>query len=373
MDRKLWQDFDYILLSVTLLLLAYGAAMVYSATLDPTQEELLSETMVRHLISIGIGIVAMAAVTLIDYHVLARFSKAFYALAIGLLVAIFAIGQVFMGAQRWLATDLFTIQTSEPVKFLLILVLAKYLSDNQSSMGRLRTVLISLLLVSVPLVLIYLQPNLSTALVVFTVWLVMLIMAGMRWQHLLALGGLGVIAAPLIWLSMRPYMRERVLVYLNPGQDPAGAGYNPMQALVSIGSGGWLGKGFASGTQSQLHFLRVRHTDFIFSVTCEELGFVGGLIMFALLAIILFRIIRAARLSRDIFGQQIALGVATVILFQSFANIGMNLGMLPAAGLPLPFVSYGGSYLIPLLAALGLIQSIIVHQRPLDFWSRPKG
>jgi len=373
MNRKLWQDFDYTLLAATLLLVGYGAAMVYSATLDPTQEALLGETMVRHLIYIGIGMVAMAAITLIDYHVLARFSKAFYGLAIFLLAAIFVIGQVSMGAQRWLSTDLFTIQTSEPVKFLLILVLAKYLSDRQGSIGRLRTVLVSLLLVSVPLILIYLQPNLSTALVIFSVWLVMLIMAGMRWRHLLALGMLGVIAAPLIWLSMRPYMRERVLTYLNPAKDPRGAGYNPMQALVSIGSGGWLGKGFASGTQSQLHFLRVQHTDFIFSVTCEELGFVGGLIMFALLAIILFRIIRAARLSHDVFGQQIALGVATVILFQSFANIGMNLGILPATGIPLPFVSFGGSSLITLLAALGLIQSIITHQRPLDFWSRSKG
>jgi rod shape determining protein RodA len=214
--------------------------------------------------------------------------------------------------------------------------------------------------------LIYLQPHLGTTIVLAVVWLIMTLMAGMRMLHLSILGFLGVLAAPVIWFRLESYMQDRLLLFLNPGRDPA-ARYNIDQALISIGSGGWLGKGYASGSQSQLHFLRVRHTDFIFSVIGEEMGFAGALVLFALIAIILWRILRAASLARDSFGRLIACGVAALIFFQSSVNIGMNLSLLPVIGIPLPFISAGGSSLITLLVAQGLVQSVVMRHKKIEF------
>jgi rod shape determining protein RodA len=171
---------------------------------------------------------------------------------------------------------------------------------------------------------------------------------------------------PLVWFSLEDYMRKRLLLFLNPAQDPA-ARYNIDQALISIGSGGWLGKGYASGSQSQLHFLRVRHTDFVFSVIGEEMGFVGALLLFTLIGIVLWRILRAASLARDSFGRLICCGVAALIFFQAVVNIGMNLGLLPVIGIPLPFISSGGSSLIALLLAEGLVQSVAMRYRKIEF------
>jgi rod shape determining protein RodA len=216
------------------------------------------------------------------------------------------------------------------------------------------------------MVLVYLQPHLGTTIVLAVIWLIMALMAGMRPLHLGILGFVGVLAMPLIWFSLEDYMRDRLLLFISPAQDPA-ARYNIDQALISIGSGGWLGKGYASGSQSQLHFLRVRHTDFIFSVIGEEMGLVGALFMFALLGVILWRILRAASLARDSFGRLIACGVAALIFFQSAVNIGMNLGLLPVMGIPLPFISSGGSSLIALLIAEGLVQGVVMRHRKVGF------
>jgi len=214
--------------------------------------------------------------------------------------------------------------------------------------------------------LIYLQPHLGTVIVLAVVWLAMVLMAGMRLLHLSIMGLAGLLATPLIWFSLKDYMRDRLLLFINPAQDPS-ARYNIDQALISIGSGGWLGKGYASGSQSQLHFLRVRHTDFIFSVIGEEMGLVGALVLFTLIGVILWRIIRAASLARDGFGRLIACGIAAMIFFQSVVNIGMNLGLLPVMGIPLPFISSGGSSLITLLIAEGLVQSVVMRHRKIEF------
>jgi rod shape determining protein RodA len=198
--------------------------------------------------------------------------------------------------------------------------------------------------------------------VLAVVWLIMVLMAGMRLLHLSILGLVGLLSAPLLWFSLKDYMQRRLLLFINPAQNPS-ARYNIDQALISIGSGGWLGKGYASGSQSQLHFLRVRHTDFIFSVIGEEMGLVGALVLFTLIGVILWRIVRAASLARDSFGRLIACGVAAMIFFQSVVNIGMNLGLLPVMGIPLPFISSGGSSLIALLIAEGLVQSVVMRYR----------
>jgi len=330
----MWRDFDYLLLILTLLLTGLGVMMISSATQGTLA---LKGLALRQTIYAAIGLPLMVALGTLDYRVLS---------------------QIKLGT--------LTLQPSELSKVLIILALAGYLAHHENSLHRLRYVLLSLIYVVPPIILIYLQPNLGTALAVGMIWLAMMIIAGMRARHLLLLGLGGILAVPLLWHNLRGYMRTRLLLFLNPGLDPASR-YTIDQALISIGSGGWLGKGLASGSQSQLHFLRVRHTDFIFSVIGEELGFVGTGLVILLLVLLLLRLMRIAERAGDTFGRLIVCGVATMIAFQSLVNIGMNVGLLPVAGIPLPFISYGGSSLLSILIAEGLAQSVAMHHRKIDF------
>jgi len=233
-------------------------------------------------------------------------------------------------------------------------------------MGRWRYVLAAIAILTPPVALTYLQPHLSGAIVFLAVGLVMIFMSGLRWLHALVFGLAGAAAAPVLWFSLEGYMQKRVLLFLNPQSDPA-ASYNIEQALISIGSGGWLGQGLFRGSQSQLQFLRVSHADFIFSVLAEELGFIGALVLLLLLVIMLWRLLRIAEMARDSFGRLIAVGVATVIFVQSVVNVGMNLRLLPVTGIPLPFISDGGSSLVTLLLGLGLAQSVAMRHRKIEF------
>jgi rod shape determining protein RodA len=233
-------------------------------------------------------------------------------------------------------------------------------------MNKLSNLLFSLVMIVPPLVLIYLQPDLGTTVIMAVVWLAMALMGGIHLFHIgfLAIGAVAV--SPLVWLTMAQYQRDRVLLFLNPQADPD-AYYNIQQALISIGSGGGLGKGFSIGTQNQLHFLRVRHTDFIFSVIGEELGLLGSLLLLLIILALVWRVMRAADLAGDSFGRLICVGVAALIFFQSFVNLGVNLGLLPVTGTPLPLVSYGGSSLTAFLIAIGLVQSVVMRRKTLDF------
>ena len=361
MDRKIWRNFDFVLLAVTVLMIAFGIAMIYSATLDTPD---LQDLPRRQAILALVGLALLLLVAAIDYRFLESLQKPLYALTIASLLLVLLVGKTTYGAQRWISGTSF--QPSELAKVLIIVTLAQFLAQHEKDIGRFRYILVSIIFVAVPMALIYLQPHLGTVIVLAVVWLAMVLMAGMRLLHLSIMGLAGLLATPLIWFSLKDYMRDRLLLFINPAQDPS-ARYNIDQALISIGSGGWLGKGYASGSQSQLHFLRVRHTDFIFSVIGEEMGLVGALVLFTLIGVILWRIIRAASLARDSFGRLIACGVAAVIFFQSVVNIGMNLGLLPVMGIPLPFISSGGSSLIALLIAEGLVQSVVMRHRKMEF------
>ncbi len=365
--RKPTQHFDFLLLGTTVLLLLYGICMIYSAThVSGESDQSLWDTFFARQITYALaGLGLMFLATIADYRYLENLCRPLYILTILSLLLILVVGRISFGAQRWLGFGRF--QPSELAKLLIIITLAKYLSDRSQSMKRFPQLLISLIYVAIPMILIYLQPDLGTALILGVIWLVMVLLAGARLRHITILALLGVLGTPLIWLSLEDYMRKRIIIFFNPQYDPLGVGYNINQARIAVGSGGWWGRGFGSGSQNQLHFLRVRHTDYIFSVLGEELGFVGVLILLLLLSIVLLRILRAAELSHDDFGKLIACGVATVIAFQAFVNIGMNIGLIPAAGTSLPFMSYGGSGLITLLLAEGVVQSILVRHRKLEF------
>jgi rod shape determining protein RodA len=228
--------------------------------------------------------------------------------------------------------------------------------------------LASLVILAPAVTLIYLQPNLGTALSLLAIGGMMLLVGGLRWRQVVFMSGLGIITAIPAWhYILEGYMKDRVMMFLNPAAVSAADRYNVDQAMISIGSGGWLGRGLFQGSQSQLHFLRIRHTDFIFSVTAEELGFVGAMLLIILFALLLLRLVRIADLARDSFGRLIVTGVATMILFQVVVNIGMNLNLMPVTGIPLPFISYGGSSLWTLLIGIGLAESVAMRYRKIEF------
>jgi rod shape determining protein RodA len=312
----------------------------------------------------GVGLSMLYLLDCLTLRITDVFRNLLYVVMVLLLAAVFEIGQVSGGAQSWLGAG--AVQPSELAKIVAIVTLAKFLADREERMEELGTVLASLGIIAVPIVLIYLQPDLGTAIVLIAVWAAMMWTAGMRLRHWLILTVGSAAALPLVWFALEDYMRQRLLLFLNPAGDPDSY-FNIHQALVSIGSGGLIGKGLTHGTQSQLHFLRVRHTDFIFAVAAEELGFLGAMIIIGLLFFILWRTLRIAERSRDTFGRLIAAGVVAVIVFQSVINVGMNLGLLPVTGLPLPFVSYGGSSLITLMIGMGLVESVAIRHRKLEF------
>ncbi len=287
-----------------------------------------------------------------------------YVVMLAMLGIIFVIGKVSGGSQRWLGAG--AVQPSELAKILVVIVLAKFLTDREEDLEKFSTILISLVVIAIPMLFIYLQPDLGTALTMIAIWAAMLWTAGIRFRHLAVMAAVSIAALPVLWLNLEDYMKDRVLLFVNPESDPDSY-FNVYQALVSIGSGGWTGKGLTHGTQSQLHFLRVRHTDFIFAVTAEELGLVGALAMMGLLALILLRMLRVAGRSQDTFGRLIVAGIAGVILFQSIVNIGMNLGLMPVTGIPLPFVSYGGSSFLTLIVGMGLVESVAMRRKKLEF------
>jgi rod shape determining protein RodA len=312
----------------------------------------------------GLGLSLLYLLDCLTLRVTDVFRNPLYVAMVVMLGAVFEIGQVSGGAQSWLGAG--AVQPSEMAKIVLIVVLARFLADREERMEELGTVLASLGIVAVPMALIYLQPDLGTAIVLIAIWVAMMWTAGMRLRHWFILAAGSAAALPLVWFALQDYMRERLLLFFDPTTDPDSY-FNIHQALVSIGSGGLIGKGLTHGTQSQLHFLRVRHTDFIFAVAAEELGFLGAMVIIGLLFFILWRTLRIAERSRDTFGRLIAAGVAAMILFQTVINVGMNLGILPVTGLPLPFVSYGGSSLITLMIGIGLVESVAVRHKKLEF------
>lgn len=357
--------FDWYLLALALLLGAFGVLMIASAL---SGNMVLASYPWRQAGFLLAGLIVLFAVAAIDYRLLASVAYPIYAVLLGFLVIIAGVGTVAGGAQRWLTIGEFFLQPSELTKIAAILALAHYLATHEEKMESILTPLGALLLLMPAVALIYLQPNLGTALSILVIGALMLIVSGLRWRHALILGGAAAGAAVAAWqFLLKDYMKDRVLMFLDPSLATAADRYNVDQAMIGIGSGGWLGRGLFRGPQSQLHFLRVRHTDFIFSVTAEELGFIGAVLLILLFALLLFRLIRIANLARDTFGTLIVTGVTTMILFQVIINIGMNLNLMPVTGIPLPFISYGGSSLLTSLIGIGLAESVMLRHKKIGF------
>jgi len=360
MRRTIWQDFDWGLLLIAVALAAIGVAMIYSATLI---SEDLSGQWRRQAIYAGIGVGLMFAVSSVDYRVLESLIWPIYLATIAALAFTLLFGSSEIGdVRRFIYVAGTSIQPAFPALLLLIISLAGLLARNAPAPPGIQEFAISLGLTALAAFLVFSQPNLSTATLYLACWIVIVFGSRVSLAYIGGVGAAGLAAIPVLWTNMDAYMRSRVTNFLDPTADP-GAYYNVQQALIAIGSGGLWGKGFATGSGSQLGFLRVRHTDFIFSVICEELGFVGAGIILVVFALLLWRLLRIAGNTEDATGQLIVIGVTTYIFYQLLINLGMNLNIIPVAGLPMPFISSGGSALVVTFVGLGLVESVAMRQR----------
>jgi rod shape determining protein RodA len=356
--------FDWGTLILTLMLVSLSLLLLYS-TASSSRTYGLSSICLKQLSWLGLGLAVISITLWCDYQSLSRYAYVFYSVVVASLIAVLLFAPVINGAQRWLSFGPWRLQTSEIVKPALILVLARYFSRDckQPAMPlTLRDLFLPLALVALPCGLIAKQPDLSTAMVLLAILCVMIIITGLQYKTMLFLAALGISALPAMWYMLKEYQRERLLALINPHADLLGAGYHSWQSKIAIGSGGLWGKGLLAGTQSRLNFLPEKHTDFIFAVLAEEMGFVGVGLALSLFAILLMHGLSIAYRSRDRLGTLIATGIVTMLAVQICLNIGMTIGLLPIVGLPLPLLSYGGSSLLTTLFCLGLLMNIRMHR-----------
>ncbi len=364
MSLARWKDFDWLLLGLAVLLTIIGVAMIYSATLGV---ESLAGTWRKQALYAVLGVAGLFLVSTVDYHLLESLQWPIYFITLLTLVGTLLFGRSEIGnVRRFIIIGGISIQPAFPALILLIISLAGVLARRAPRPPDLLEFVLSLAMAGSAAVLVFLQPNLSTATLYAATWAAMVFASGMNLLYLGGLGTLSLASIPFLLPHLPKYMQDRIFNFLDPARDPW-AQYNLNQALISIGSGGLWGKGFGSGSQSQLHFLRVRHTDFIFSVICEELGFVGAAVILLLYLLLLWRLMRIAANAADLTGRLIVVGVIAYIFYQLIINLGMNLSLLPVAGLPMPFISSGGSSLFVAYLGLGLVEGIAMHRRGLDF------
>jgi len=357
-DRRLLQNVDWPLLGAAVGLVILSASTLASLHVGRAG----GSVAIRQLAWFGVGIVALVFMASIDYRRLVRAAPLFYVLGLGGLVAVFLLGRTVSGARRWLMVGPVSVQPSELFKLCFVLM-AVWLLTSRWAQPVGKTVLMMVApLAIVPAVLIVKQPDLGTALLLFPVLIALLVTAGMRMRLLGGLALAGVAAAPLAWFVLKDYQRERLLVFLDPVRDPLGSAYNVIQAKIAIGSGQLLGKGVAGATQSRLSFLPERHTDFIFAVFAETWGFVGCLVLLTCYALLLLRGFDIAASTREPVGRLVALGVTALVATQVLVNVGMVTGLIPVVGIPLPFMSYGGSSMVVSMMALGLLLSVRMRQ-----------
>jgi rod shape determining protein RodA len=356
-DRRLVTHFDWPFVATVLALMVVGVLTIYSSnTLATTGFR--QALHLRQLAWMGIGLVGMLTTCLLNYRSLGRIAYVFFGLTVLLLVVVLVIGKTGLGAQRWIRISGFAFQPSEFTKLGLVLFLARYFDDHREHLHEAKTMILPAALTGLCMLLVLKQPDLGTALLLGFISLGMMLMVGLDWRRILPFAVGGGLLMPIVWSFLKAYQKRRLLVFIDPEMDPLGAGYHIAQSKIAVGSGGVFGKGWLEASQSQLNFLPLNHTDFIFAVLAEQWGFLGCLVILVLYFSLISRGFHIAQDCTDLFAQLLAAGISTMLAVQVLINIAMVVGMMPVVGIPLPLLSYGGSSLLVTLLGIGLLLGI---------------
>jgi len=359
-DRRLVTHFDWPFTGTILALAVLGILSIYSANYLATSA-FRKSLYLRQVLWVGIGFGCLALACTVSYRTLARFAYVVFALTLVSLLVVLVLGKTGLGAQRWIRIGGITVQPSEFAKLGLILYLARYFDDHKDALHEPRTLLAPAGLTLLCTLLVLKQPDLGTAVLLGFIALGMALLLGLRFRYLVPFILGGGVLAPVLWHFMKEYQRRRLLVFVNPDVDPLGASYHIAQSKIAVGSGGFIGKGWLGATQSQLNFLPLNHTDFIFAVLSEQWGFLGCLVILLTFFFLISRGFQIARDSTDLFATLLAAGISLMLATQVLINVAMVLGMLPVVGIPLPLLSYGGSSVVVTMVSFGLLLN--VHMR----------
>jgi rod shape determining protein RodA len=348
------RDFDWPMFILACVICAIGVLQIFSATHDTKW----SDAWWKQVIWIFSAIIVMWVATLIDYHTLLGQVPVFYGIAVATLIATFAIGTKVFGSRRWIGHGSFHLQVSEFVKLVIVLLVARYLTEIKSEQLELPDLLKLGGLVALPMVLVISQPDLGTALTYLPIFGVGVFLAGLRWQHVVGIALILGLVLPVGYLFLKDYQKARLISFLDPSSDPKGTGYQVIQSQIAVGSGALWGRGVTRGTQTQNGFLPVPHTDFIFSAFAEEHGFVGVVVVLGFYFLLLMQIVQNAQIAPDRAGMYLCMGIAALLLFHVLVNVGMVVGRMPVTGIPLPLMSSGGSNILSMFLMLGLVNNV---------------
>ena len=364
LDRRLIENFDWPIIWVLLGIVTIGLLSVYSAVYPQIQASPTRNLFITQVMWLSIGFAVMFCSLFLDYQQLKTVSTWIYVFNVLLLIAVLVIGREVNGSKRWLDLGGFRFQPSESMKVVIAIQLASYFSSQEiGPYPKLKKLLAPCAMVAIPVLLVLAEPDLGTAISISAIATTMIFFMGVRWKYLLSfLLVVGPMMVPIWEHVLKAYQKRRILILLRPDLDPLGAGYHIRQSKIAIGSGMFWGKGFLKGTQNKLHFLPEKHTDFIFSVWAEEWGFLGCAVLLVLFATLVILSLKVARRSKDRYGTLLVVGMTALILWQVLINIGMVIGLLPVVGITLPFVSYGGSSLITLCFAIGVIENVSMRK-----------
>lgn len=370
-DRRLIEQFDWFTLSIVIFICIIGILTIYSATRPPLDEGEHPPFYVKQLIWLGIAIFILSIIVIFDYTKLKNFWIFLYVIGILLLVAVFFTGKTAMGAKRWINLGFFSFQPSEIFKILFIISISGFLENKNSPLSLKDTLKAIAIFGLIPFLLIVKQPDLGTATLLLTITFIMIIYKGLPLRVLILILSIGLASLfflwELLWESLKEYQKNRLIAFLDPTIDPKGIGYNITQSIITVGSGGFFGKGFLQGTQGPLKFLPERHTDFIFPIFAEEWGFLGCLILLTVYFVLFFRCFQTSLLAKDQFGKLLTVGFSCLFTLYFFTNIGMTLGVMPVVGIPLPFMSYGGTTLLANFIGIALIINVRMRRFELFY------
>ncbi|MEN6414488.1 MAG: rod shape-determining protein RodA [Veillonellales bacterium] len=367
LNRRLLRNLDYVTIVMTGLLILISLVIIGSATHVNAPSEDRYWYVQRQGIFAVVNIFIIFVMLHFDYRSLGRVANILYGINLVMLLAVMLVGQSALGAQRWIQLGPISIQPSEFSKLIMIISLANLLDKRAGKLNSFREIIPVFLYVGVPFLLVLKQPDLGTSLVFLAILFGMIFIAGISTRHLMIIFGAGIAVMPIFWHFLKDYQKKRLTVFIDPNVDPLGSGYHIIQSKIAIGSGMLFGKGLFGGTQSQLNFLPENHTDFIFAVIGEELGFVGAVLILLIYFVLLYRGIKIAGLARDNFGTLLATGITSMLTFHVLVNVGMTAGIMPVTGIPLPLMSYGVSALTTNMISIGILLNIYMRRQKILF------